>query len=209
MRKTTEEYSHPTIHVRLHDLVQDLGPGAVDARDAVDVEDDVLVMLGRPDARESGMRSIRSVEFQAAETILEITGVGEGEGLRDLDDQGTFDEFHFLRVKLRVLELIVRSGDLAQDLYPGLRGVTDEDQYRQANAKCDSEFEGIEDRRQEDENHQAQLPPAAQSDKEFQVVRAFFDQGIGDNGYHRAENGFLGAVSRETGVEKTPGLTGR
>lgn len=50
-RASAEKHPHASRDVGFHDFSQDLGSRAVEARDAVDVEDDVAVVLRVADAR--------------------------------------------------------------------------------------------------------------------------------------------------------------
>lgn len=83
----------------------------------MDVEDDVFVVLRCSHAWQGGVGGIGTVEFESPETVLEIAGVGEGEGLGYLDDEAAFDEFECFRVIFRVLKLVLCAWYFAQDLY--------------------------------------------------------------------------------------------
>ena len=48
---SAEEDPFAVVDVAVHDFGQDLGARPIDRGDAVDVEDDVFIVLGRPDAR--------------------------------------------------------------------------------------------------------------------------------------------------------------
>ena len=150
----------------------------------MDVKDDIFIMLRRTHARQGRVRSIRAVELESAETVLEIAGIRKGEGFGDLDDEAALDEFEGLRVLLCVFELVLRAGDLAEDLDAGFRGVADDGEEGEADAEGDAEGEGVEDCGGEDEEHEGEFGPAADVEEEFDVVGGFFDEGVSDNGYH-------------------------
>ena len=85
----------------------------------MDVEDDVLVVLRCPHARQGRVRRVGAVELESPEAVFEIARVGEGEGFGDLDDEAAFDELEGFGVVLRVLELVLGARYFAQDLYAG------------------------------------------------------------------------------------------
>ena len=150
----------------------------------MDVKDDVFIMLRSAHAREGRVRGVRAVELESAETVLEIAGISKGEGFRDLDDEAALDELEGLRVFLCVFELVLRAGDFAEDLDAGFCGVADDGEEGEADAEGDAEGEGVEDCGGEDEEHEGEFGPAADVEEEFDVVRGFFDEGVGDDGYH-------------------------
>lgn len=191
-RAPAEEDAHPALHVPVHDLAQDLRAAAVQARDAVHVEDDVAVVLRVPDAWQGRVRGRGAVELQPAEPVLQLPRVGERQRLRDLDDQAPFDRLDALREEFRVLELR-RGGprDAAEDLDARLGGVADDGEEAEADAEGDAEREGVEDGGEEDERHEEELRVGAQAGEEEDVRRRFFDEGVGDDGYHGGEDGFL------------------
>ena len=150
----------------------------------MDVKDDILIMLRCPHARQGRVRGIRAVELESPETILEITRIRKSEGFRDLDDEAALDELEGLRVLLCVFELVLGAGDLAEDLDAGFCGVADDGEEGEADAEGDAEGQGVEDCGGEDEEHEGELGPAADVEEEFDVVGGFFDEGVGDDGYH-------------------------
>lgn len=79
----------------------------------MNVEDDVLVVLRGPHPRKRRVCVSRAVIFQTAETVFQVAGVSESEGLRDFDDQGALDQLDFLRVEFGVIEAVVCTGDFA------------------------------------------------------------------------------------------------
>lgn len=119
LRHSAEEDSFTTIDIAVYDLRQHLGAGAIDRGDAVDIEDDVLVVLRRSDTWQGGVGGVGAIELKSPETILEVARVGKGEGFRDLDDEAAFDELERLRVVFSVLELVLRAWYFAEDLYAG------------------------------------------------------------------------------------------
>lgn len=125
-RATAEKHPHPAIDVAVDDLLQHLGARTVEAGDAVDVEDDVAVVLGAADAGQGRVGGGGAVEFQPSQPAFEIARVGEGQRFRDLDDQAAVDEFHLVRARFRVFELVRGARDFAQDLDAGLCGVFDD-----------------------------------------------------------------------------------
>lgn len=87
----------------------------------MDIEDDVLVVLRRSNTWQGGVGGIGAIELESPETVFEVTGVGKGEGFRDLDDEAAFDELEGLGVVFGVLELVLRAWYFAEDLYAGFR----------------------------------------------------------------------------------------
>ncbi len=82
----------------------------------MDVENDVFVVLRCSNAWQGGVGGGSAVELESPEAVLEIAGVGKGEGLRYLDDKTAFDEFEGLRILFRVLVLILCAWYFSQDL---------------------------------------------------------------------------------------------
>lgn len=76
-RHATKENRRPRLHIIRHNLAQNLRRSGIHARHAVDVEDDVLVVLFTPHRRKRGVRVVRSVVLEAFEAVLEGAGVGE------------------------------------------------------------------------------------------------------------------------------------
>lgn len=64
----------------------------------------------------------------------------------------------------------------------------------QSNAGCDAKGEGVEDGREEDDEHEEELGEGADADEEIDVVGGFFDQGVGYYCDHGGENCFLSAA---------------
>ena len=180
----TKEDAFAAVDIAVHNLGEDLGAGAVNGRDAMDIEDDILIMFRGADARQGRVSGGGAVELEATEAVLEVARVGERERFGDLDDEAALDELERLRVLLRVLVLVLRPRHLAQDLDAGLGGVPDDGEEGEADAEGDAEGEGVEDCGGEDEEHEGQFGPAADVDEEFDVVGGFFDEGVGDDGDH-------------------------
>lgn len=116
VRHSAKEDSFAVIDVPVHDLGQHLRAGAVDRGDAVDVEDDVLVVFRCSHAWQRGVGGVGTVEFESPETVFQVACVGKGEGFGYLDDEAAFDEFEGLGVVFRVLKLVLCAWYFAQDL---------------------------------------------------------------------------------------------
>lgn len=64
----------------------------------------------------------------------------------------------------------------------------------EADADCDADFEIPEDGGEEDDGHEEKLlvaAVAADGEEEEKVGRDFFEEGVGDDGYHGGEDAFL------------------
>ena len=160
-RNPTKKDPDPPVDIAVDDLGQDLGPGPVQARDAVHVEDDVLVVSGVADAGQGRVGGGGAVELEAAETGFQVTGVGEGEGFGDFDDEAAGDEFEAVRVVFGVFPFVggdvggVGSGggggggrkrrDFAEDLDARFGAVADDGEEGEADAEGDAEGERVED----------------------------------------------------------------
>ena len=181
---SAKEDSLPIINVAVYNLRQHLRARPIDRRDAVDVKDDILIMLRSAHARQCRVCGVCAVELESAETVLEVACIRKSEGFRDLDDEAALDEFEGLRVFLCVFELVLGAGDFAEDLDAGFGGVADDGEDGEADAEGDAEGQGVEDCGGEDEEHEGEFGPAADVEEEFDVVGGFFDEGVGDDGYH-------------------------
>lgn len=73
----------------------------------MDVEDDILIMLRCPHARQGRVGGGGAVELESPETVFEIARVCESEGFGHLDDEAAVEEFEGLGVIFRVLELVL------------------------------------------------------------------------------------------------------
>lgn len=118
---SAEEDFFAVVDVFVYDFGQDLCAGAVDRRDAMDVENDIFVVLRCSHAWQGRVGGVGAVEFESPETVFEIAGVGKGEGFGYFDDQTAFDELEGLRIELGVLELVLCAWHFAQDLNPRFR----------------------------------------------------------------------------------------
>ncbi len=150
----------------------------------MDVENDVFVVLRCSNAWQGGVGGGSAVELESPEAILEIAGVGKGEGLRYLDDEAAFDEFEGLRILFRVLVLILCAWYFAQDLNARFCRMPDNGEKREADAQGNAKGQGVEDGGGEDKEHESKFRPATDVDEEFDVVGGFFDKRIGNDGYH-------------------------
>lgn len=200
-RAAAEKHPHAARHVALDDLRQDLGAGAVEARDAVDVEDDVAVVLRVADARQGRVGGGGAVAFEAPQPALEVARVGEGQGLGDLDDEAAVEEFDGVGAGFGVLVLVARAGDFAEDLDSRFGGVADDREEGEADAQSDAEGEGVEHRGEEDEEHEEEFVPGLDVKEEIDVVRGFFDERVGDHRDHGGQHGFLKSKS-ETRISR-------
>jgi hypothetical protein len=153
IRNPAEENARPDIHIRLDNVVQHLRPRAVDTGHAVDVEDDVLIMLRRAHSRKGWMDPTGPVEFQTAKPVLQVTGIGECQGLGDFDNQSALDQLDLFWMEFCVVEPVRCSGYFPQDLDPRLCGMADEAEDGEANAHGDAQLQGIENSRNEYEEH--------------------------------------------------------
>ena len=180
-RAAAEKHSHAARHVALDDLRQDLRAGAVEARDAVDVEDDVAVVLRVADARQGRVGGGGAVEFEAPQPVLQLARVGEGQGFGDLDDEAAVEEFDLVGARFGVFELVLRAGDFAEDLDSRFGGVADDGEEGEADAQSDAEGERVEDCGEEDEGHEEEFGPGVDVKEEIDVVRGFFDERVGDH----------------------------
>lgn len=154
--EAAEEYSGPDICVVFHNLEKDLCPRTVYARDTVYVENDVFIMFWGTHSGQRWVHAARTIQFQSAETVPEVAGIGESERLRYLDDQGSFDRFDVLGVKFGIIES-TSPRYFSQDLNTRLCGVSNQDEDRKPDAQRNAQLQGIENRRSEDEDHQSQL----------------------------------------------------
>lgn len=190
VRNTAEEHIDIALAVRLDNLCQDLCRRCVERCNAVHVEDDVLVMLFPPHPRERRVCRGRPVVFQTLQPVLEIASVEKGKRFWDLDDQAAFDEFQAIRIHLCVGELVRSAWHAAEDLDARACGVADETKDRETNANTNAALEIPKDGHDEDETHQDELRPATDTEEELDVVRCFFDEGIGHDGDHGTEHSF-------------------
>lgn len=125
------------------------------------VDDEDLVFLRGADFRQSRVGARGAVFFDALEAGLEAACVGEGEGLRDLDDEGVFYEFELFAGLGLVREFGVFErlavGDAAEDLDAGAGGVPQETEQGEGDADEDADAEVPEEGGEEDEEHQEEL----------------------------------------------------
>ncbi|KAL9023425.1 MAG: hypothetical protein Q9196_007206 [Gyalolechia fulgens] len=189
-RAPAKENPHPAPDIPIHNLLQNLRPAAIQRRDAVDIEDDVPRMALIPAPRESSRtrRRRRAVKLEAGQAALQIARVDEGQGFGDLDDEAAVDELDVAGRGFGVVEFGGGAGDFAEDLDAGFGGVADDGEEGEADAEGDAEGEGVEDCGEEDEGHEEELRDGAEAEEEGDVVRGFFDEGVGDYGDHGGED---------------------
>lgn len=132
--QTTKEDPDILRRVRIHNFRKNLGSRPIDTRNAVNIENNIFVVLRCAHAWQGRMCVAGTVEFQTPQAVLQITCVGEGERFGNLDDQSAFDELHIFRMKLGVVKACCCATDLAQNLDAGVGCVPNEDYHRQAHA---------------------------------------------------------------------------
>jgi len=138
------------------------------------------------------MRVQRPMRHQPIQPGLQLARIRKREWFRDFDNQDAPHQLKPARVRLCVLKPIESPAFTAEDLNAGAGGVVDDAEDGEADAAGDADGEGVEDCCGEDEEDEEELGVAADVVEEVEVVRGFFDEGVGYDGDHGGEDAFLG-----------------